>query len=56
MVVLSGTDNEQILDVKYYQDAMQGRTRAIDCLTGEEYDFSKNIVVPARGTILVELK
>lgn len=55
MVVLSGTDSEQILDVKYYQDAMQGRTRAIDCLTGAEYDFSKNIVVPARGTILVEL-
>lgn len=56
MVVLSGTDNEQILDVKYYQDAMKGRTRAIDCLTGEEYDFSKNIVVPGRGTVLVELK
>lgn len=56
MVVLSGTDEEQILDVKYYQDAMQGRTKAIDCLTGKEYDFSKNIVVPARGTVLVELK
>lgn len=56
MVVLSGTDTEQILDVKYYQDAMQGRGRAIDCLTGVEYDFSRNIVVPARGTILVELK
>lgn len=55
MVVLSGTDSEQILDVKYYRDAMQGRTRAVDCLTGAEYDFSKNIVVPARGTILVEL-
>lgn len=56
MVVLSGTDEEQVLDVKYYQDAMQGRTRAIDCLTGKEYDFSKNIVVPGRGTVLVELK
>lgn len=46
----------QHLEPAFFADVIKGRTTGTDVITGQTYNISETIDVPARGTMILELK
>jgi glycosidase len=56
LVVFNKNKQPVALDKVRYAEQLAGHSRAIDVLTGDRFDLSAAIEIPARGVLLLELK
>ena len=56
VVILNGTDKDQLLSMDRFSDIIGSHTRGIDVITGQELDVTTQINVPARGVFVLDLK
>lgn len=56
LVVLNGSDKDQKLGSARFVDVLQGRTTGVDVITGQTHNIAETIDIPARGTMILELK
>lgn len=56
VVILNGTDKDQLLSMDRFSDIIGSHTRGTDVITGQEFDVTSQINVPARGVFVLDLK
>jgi glycosidase len=56
LVILNGSNNDQLLSMDRYRDVICLYTKGIDVITGKELDVTSPINVPARGVFVMDLK
>ena len=54
LIVLNSTDNEQILNNNHFKDLVNECVRGKEIASGKTIDLTKNIVVPARKSVIIE--
>lgn len=55
LVVLNGSDKAADISMARYSDVICGAILGTDVISGDKYDISDRLHVPARGTIIMEL-
>lgn len=56
LTVLNGTSHQKKMQVARYAEIINGAGEAINILTGRKIDLTKNVTLPARGTMILEIK
>jgi hypothetical protein len=56
LVILNGSNKDQLLSMNRYKDVISSYTRGVDVITGQELDVTSQINVPARGVFVMDLK
>ncbi len=56
LVILNGSNNDQLLNMDRYRDVISSYTKGIDVITGQELDVTSQVNVPARGVFVMDLK
>jgi glycosidase len=56
LVVLNGSNKDQLLSMDRYSDVIGSRTKGIDVVTGQELNLTSPLNVPARGVFVMDLK
>ncbi|GAB3914093.1 glycoside hydrolase family 13 protein [Mucilaginibacter boryungensis] len=56
MIAYNGNDKETMLDTGYFTERMAGFTSGVDVLTGKNLTNLKQVIIPAKTTIVIELK
>ena len=54
LIVLNSTDNEQILNNNHFKGLVNECVRGKEIASGKTIDLTKNIVVPARKSVIIE--
>ena len=56
LTVLNGTGHQKRMQVARYAEIINGRSEATNILTGRSIDITKDVSLPARGTMILEIK
>jgi neopullulanase len=56
LVILNGSNKDQLLKMDRYRDVLGSHTKAVDVLSGQVLDLTSQINVPARGVYVMDLK
>lgn len=56
LVVLNGSNKDQLLSTDRYSDVINSHTKGIDVVTGQELNLTSQLNVPARGVLVMDLK
>ncbi|HCD76998.1 MAG TPA: alpha-amylase [Prevotella sp.] len=56
LTVLNGTNHQKKMHVARYAEIINGAGEAINILTGRKIDLTKDVTLPARGTMILEIK
>uniref|UniRef100_UPI0025ECFC9A cyclomaltodextrinase C-terminal domain-containing protein n=1 Tax=uncultured Chryseobacterium sp. TaxID=259322 RepID=UPI0025ECFC9A len=56
MVVLNNNDREKTVDVKHFAESLNPFTTGKDVISGKEFSVKNNFVIPARTSMVIELK
>ena len=56
LTVLNGTSHQKKMQVARYAEIINGAGEAINILTGRKIDLTKDVTLPARGTMILEIK
>lgn len=56
MVVLNNSDAEQTVDVKHFAESLKTFTKGKDILSDKEFSIRENFKIPAKTSMVVELK
>jgi len=56
LVILNGSNNDQLLSMERYRDVISSYTRGVDVITGEELNITSQLNVPARGVFVMDLR
>lgn len=56
MVVLNNNDKEQTLDVNRFKESLGASTNGYEVLSGKEFSLQSGLVVPAKSSMIIELK
>jgi len=56
MVVLNNSDAEQAVDVKHFAESLKAFTKGKDILSDKEFSIRENFKIPAKTSMVVELK
>lgn len=56
LVILNGSNKEQRLSMDRYSDVIGSNVKGVDIITGQELDVKTQIIVPARGVFVMDLK
>jgi glycosidase len=56
LVILNGSNKDQLLSMGRYSDVLGSYTRGVDVITGQELDITSKLNVPARGVFVMDLK
>ncbi|NML56571.1 glycoside hydrolase family 13 protein [Chryseobacterium cheonjiense] len=56
MVVLNNSDAEQAVDVKHFAESLKTFTKGKDILSDKEFSIRENFKIPAKTSMVVELK
>ena len=56
MVVLNNNDKEQTLDVNRFKESLGASTNGYEVLSGKEVSLQSGLVVPAKSSMIIELK
>lgn len=56
MVILNNNDKEQSLDLKRFNESLHGVSKAKDVLSDKEIVLNSNLNVPAKSSLILELK
>lgn len=54
MIVLNSTDKEQTLPSEHYNALTNGRKTGTEIASGKQVDFTRNLVLPARQSLVIE--
>ena len=55
MIVLNSTDQEQTLPSEHYNALTNGRKTGTEIASGKQVDFTRNLVLPARQSLVIEI-
>ena len=55
LVMLNGSDNEQILSPEKYGEVMRGAISGTEIISGKMMDLKNDIKIPAKGVYIIEL-
>lgn len=56
LVVLNGTNKDQIVSMDRYSDVLGKNTKGVDVQSGKEFSLTSKLEVPARGVYVMDLK
>jgi glycosidase len=56
MVVLNNNDKEQTLDVNRFKESLGASTNGYEVLSGKDISLQSGLVVPAKSSMIIELK
>ena len=56
LTVLNGTSHQKKMQVARYAEIINNAGEAINILTGRKIDLTKDVTLPARGTMILEIK
>jgi len=56
MVVLNNSDAEQTVDVKHFAESLKTFTKGKDILSDKEFSIRENFKIPAKTSMIIELK
>jgi glycosidase len=56
LLILNGTNKDQLLKMDRYKDVTGSYSKGVDVTTGQEFDITSQILVPARGVFVMDLK
>jgi glycosidase len=56
MVVLNNEENEQVLSTTRFAECIKSHKKAVDAITGRQYDQITDIHVPAKSGLILELE
>lgn len=56
LTVLNGTSHQKKMHVARYAEVINNAGEAINILTGRKIDFTKDVTLPAKGTMILEFK
>lgn len=56
MVMLNNNDKDQQVDLKRFEESLQGFSKGKEVMSGKEWLLQNSIVIPARSSLIIELK
>ena len=56
MVILNNNETEQTLDLKHFAESLKGYTKGKDIISGKEFSLQNNLTIPAKTSMVIELK
>ena len=56
MIVLNNNEKEQTLDVNRFKESLGASTNGYEVLSGKEFSLQSGLVVPAKSSMIIELK
>ncbi len=56
MVMLNNNDKDQQVDLKRFEESLQGFSKGKEVMSGKEWLLQNSIVIPARSSLVIELK
>jgi len=56
MITYNGNEKDETLDTGYFTERMAGFNSGVDVLTGKTLNNIKQVVIPAKTTLVIELK
>ncbi|KIC64132.1 glycoside hydrolase family 13 protein [Chryseobacterium taiwanense] len=56
MVVLNNDEKEQKLNLKHFEESLKGFSKGKDILSDKEFSLQKNLIIPAKTSMVIELK
>lgn len=56
MVVLNNDEKEQKLDLKHFEESLKGFSKGKDIISDEEFSLQNNLTIPAKTSMVIELK
>ncbi|WP_306460089.1 cyclomaltodextrinase C-terminal domain-containing protein [Flavobacterium sp. B17] len=56
MVILNNNETEQTLDLKHFVESLKGSTKGKDIISGKEFSLQNNLTIPAKTSMVIELK
>ena len=56
MVILNNNEAEQTIDVKHFAESLKGFSKGKDVISGREFSVNENFQIPAKSSMVIELK
>ncbi|WEK70176.1 MAG: glycoside hydrolase family 13 protein [Candidatus Chryseobacterium colombiense] len=56
MVVLNNNEKEETLDLKHFEESLKGFSKGKDIISDKEFSLQNNLTIPAKTSMVVELK
>lgn len=56
MVILNNNEADQTIDVKHFAESLKGFSKGKDVISGREFSVNENFKIPAKSSMVIELK
>lgn len=56
MVILNNNEADQTIDVKHFAESLKGFSKGKDVISGREFSVNENFQIPAKSSMVIELK
>jgi hypothetical protein len=56
MVVLNNNEKEQNIDLKHFAESLNGFSKGKDIISDKEFSLQNNLTIPAKTSMVIELK